>query len=178
MATHRFSYIIEVESTPPAYLWTGDGPLEYEGKDYLGAAHILSLPDIKQLINGISERLEVSFNGVSEETLRLAIDDRDTIYLAPTRIGRVEFDSDWQISGDVTWLWTGRADVITPKSSPSEGGRQRSISIGFSSGDTMRSNPKAAFYTDADQRKRSADDAFFSHVGQINAGIVRKFGPK
>lgn len=178
MATHRFSYLIEVESDPPAYLWTGDGPLEYDGKDYLGAGHILQLPDIKQLINGISERLEVSFNGVSEESLRLAVDDRDSVYLAPTRIGRIEFDSDWQIDGAVTWLWSGRADVITPKSYATENGRQRTVSIGFSSGDTMRSNATPSFYTDASQRKRSPDDAFFSHVGQISLGITRKFGPR
>lgn len=178
MANHRFSYIIEVETAPACYLWTGDGQLDYDSKTYLGAGHILSLPDIKQLINGVSERLEVAFNGVSEETLRLAIDDRDSVYLAPTRIGRINFDSDWQIDGDVEWIWEGRADVLTPKSSPGENGRTRSISIGFSSGDTMRSNPRASFFTDASQRQRSSDDAFFSHVGQINAGIVRKFGPK
>ena len=65
MANHRFSYLFEVESEPPAYLWTGDGQLEYDSKTYLGAGHILSLPDIKQLINGVSERLEVSFSGVT-----------------------------------------------------------------------------------------------------------------
>ena len=178
MANHRFSYLFEVESDPPAYLWTGDGQLEYDSKTYLGAGHILSLPDIKQLINGVSERLEVSFSGVNDETLRLAVDDRESVYLAPTRIGRISFDADWQIDGDAEWLWSGRADVLTPRSSPSENGRTRSISIGFSSGDTMRSNPRASFFTDASQRQRSGDDAFFSHVGQINAGIVRKFGPK
>lgn len=178
MGNYRISYLIEVESDPPAYLWTGDGPLTVGGKNYLGAAHIITLPDIKLIINGVSERLDVAFSGVSEETLRLAIEDRDSIYLAPTKIGRIEFDQDWQVSGTVDWIWYGRADIVTPKSGPSENGRTRSISVGFSSGDTMRSNPQSSHYTDAEQRNRSPNDAFFSHVGQITAGVVRKFGPK
>lgn len=178
MANHRFSYIFDVQSAPPAYLWTGHGHIVCDGNTYAGAGHIINIPDIRQLINGVSERLEVRFSGVSEDAVRLAVEDRQSVYLAPTRIGRVNFDADWQQDGDIEWLWSGRADLITTASAPSDGGRTRSISIGFSSGDTMRSNPRASYYTDASQRARSSDDAFFSHVGQIGAGIVRKFGPK
>lgn len=182
MAGYRFSYLFELESEPPAYLWTGHGFLEVdidaETRRYLGAAHILSIPDLKQLINGVAERIEFGLSGVSAETLRLAQEDRASIELADARIGRINFDKDWQQAGDVEWLWHGFSDIITTGSTPSDTGRTRTITLGLASADTRRSNPQIAFFTDADQRKRSAGDAFFSHVGQINMGVTRRFGPK
>lgn len=178
MATHRFSYIFELECDPPCYLWTGHGQLDIGPKTYLGAGHLISLPDVKQLINGVAERLEISVSGVSQEALRLFLEDRESVYLASAKIGRVNFDDNWQIDGDIEWQWQGFADLISIKSSPNESGRTRSITIGLGNEDTRRSNPNISFFTDADQRKRSADDAFFSHVGQINAGVTRRFGPK
>lgn len=182
MAGYRFSYLFELQSDPPAYLWTGHGHLDVsidaEVRRYLGAAHILSIPDLKQLINGVAERIEFRLSGVSAETLRLAQEDRPSIELADARIGRVSFDQNWQINGDVDWLWHGFADIITTASAPTERGRTRTIALGLASSDTRRANPQLAFFSDADQRKRSADDAFFSHVGQINLGITRRFGPK
>lgn len=178
MATYRFSYLFELESDPPAYLWTGIWNIDHDGKTYLGAAHILSIPDIKQLINGFSERIDFNLSGVSAETVRLANEDRDSIYLAPARIGRLHFDADWQVSGDVEWLWHGSADIIVTSSMPSENGRNRTLKLGLSGDDTRRSNPQIAYFTDADQRKRSGDDARYSHVGQLNIGVTRRFGPK
>jgi hypothetical protein len=35
-----------------------------------------------------------------------------------------------------------------------------------------------AFFTDADQKKRSSTDTIFDHVAAINAGTSRRFGPK
>jgi len=175
MASHRFSYLIEVDCTPPAYVWTGHGRLEYASKTYLGAGHILSVPDIKLLINGVAERLEFSFSGVSEESLRLAVEDRETVYLAPARIGRVTFDTDWQVTG-IDWQWHGVADGITVASRPTDNGRERKVTIKLASADTKRSNPQIAFFSDADQRKRSPDDVFFSHVAKINRGVSRRFG--
>lgn len=182
MAGYRFSYLFELQSDPPAYLWTGHGFLDVEidseTRRFLGAAHILTVPDLRQLINGIAERIEFSLSGVSPETVRLAQEDRASIELADARIGRINFDQEWQQDGDVEWLWHGFSDIITTGSAPSENGRNRTITLGLASADTRRSNPQIAFFTDADQRKRSAGDAFFSHVGQINMGVTRRFGPK
>lgn len=178
MAIHRFSYLFELESDPPAYLWTGLGDLLLDGVTYRGAGHIISIPDLKQIINGIAERIDFSVSGVSAETLRLAQEDRASIELAPARIGRIGFDEEWQVAGPINWIWHGFADIIQTRSSPGENGRTRVLSLGLASHDTRRSNPQLAFFTDADQRKRSPDDAFFSHVAQISVGITRRFGPR
>lgn len=182
MALHRFSHIIVLESDPPAYLWTGFGNIDIDidgdVRRFLGAGHLLSIPDIKAIINGATDRYEFGISGVSPDTVRLAHEDRDSVELADARIGRINFDADWQQDSDVEWLWDGFADIITTDSAPTERGRQRRITIGLANDETRRSNPQIAFFTDADQRRRSPDDAFFSHVAQINVGITRRFGPK
>jgi hypothetical protein len=177
MPAHRLSYLFEVDTDTPVRLWTGHGQLIAEGTEYDGTGQLIGLPDIKALINGVAERLDVTISGVSPDALRLLDDERHTIPQSPARIGRVSFDDEWQVSG-VEWLWQGVADSVNIGSQPSENGRIRTVSIGFASGNTRRSNPQIALFTDADQRKRSSDDAFFSHIGQISAGITRKFGPR
>lgn len=182
MANHRFSHFLVLDSDPPAYLWTGFGfiDIEIDGipRRFVGAGHILSIPDLKALINGVADRIEFGVSGVSAETTRLAHEDRASVELALARIGRINFDHDWQQDGPVEWLWRGFADIITTNSVPSDTGRTRNITIGLANEETRRSNPQIAWNTDADQRRRSPDDAFFSHVGQISIGITRRFGPK
>lgn len=177
MANYRHSYVFELECDPPAYLWTGHGSLVHGGKTYLGAGNLIAMPDLKQLINGAADRVDVTISGVNETGLRLIQEDRLTIPQSDARIGRIRFDDEWQIDGEIEWLWRGMADSLVIGSGVTDTGRQRTIKLSMGSADTRRSNPQVAFFTDADQRKRSADDAFFSHIGQISVGITREFGP-
>jgi hypothetical protein len=177
MPAFRHSHIVEVDTDTPVRLWTGHGLLLAAGTQYTGTGQLIGLPDIKALINGVAERLDVTISGVSSDALRLLDTERHTIPQSPARIGRVSFDDAWQVTG-VEWLWRGVADSVNIGSQQSDNGRVRTVSIGFASGNTRRSNPQIALFTDADQRKRSPTDAFFSHTGQISAGITRKFGPR
>lgn len=185
MATYRHSYVFRLASDPVFYAWTGHGLLvtppgddfDPSGATWLGAAHIISVPDLKVLINGMADRLDLQVSGVSAEALRLAQEDRATIQNAQALIGRISFDTDWQLSGGVTWLWRGFSDVITVASQHSDNGRQRNISLSIRTGDTSRANPQPLFFTDADQRKRSPDDDFFKNVAAISIGVARRFGP-
>lgn len=184
MAFYRRSYLFRLASDPVCYLWTGHGRLatpanavDPGGAEWVGAAQLLSLPTLKALINGVAERVRFSLSGVSPEALRLALEDRDSVQGAELRLGFVDFDSEWQVAS-VTWEWLGVADVLAVESAASEGGRTRTISLSVASADTLRSNPNLAFWTDADQRKRSASDAFCNQVAGISAGKTRRFGPK
>ncbi|TKD50226.1 hypothetical protein [Sphingomonas baiyangensis] len=181
----RRSIVFRLASDPVCYLWSGhfDLPvsadaLDPEGAIYKGAGELLSVPALKQLINGAADRLDFVVSGVSAETIRLAGEDRDSVKGALVTIGYVEFDADWQIVGPASWDWRGIADTLATSNEPTDNGRERQIILSVRSTDTRRSNPAPAYYTDADQRKRSPTDAIFSEVAGISVGVTRRFGPR
>lgn len=185
MTTYRRSYVFRLASDPVCYLWTGIGNLDTPGDDidvagarWTGASDLLSLPALKALINGAADRVRFSLSGVSPESVRLALEDRDTIAGAALRLGYVEFDADWQLVGSIHWEWLGIADVIVIGRSSDGNQASRTISLSVASADTLRSNSSLAFFTDADQRKRSADDAFCNQVAGITYGRTRRFGAR
>jgi hypothetical protein len=186
MAIYRESLIVRVDCTPPALVWSGYGVLELPadavigepGETALGGGELLSVPDFQQLIGGTAERLDIVFSGVDEETVRLAIDDAPSVRGARVDVGTVQFGPDWQILS-VEWENVFEARSLSVSRPQVEGGGQasRSISLVIVQGSTTRSRARLAFFTDADQRRRSADDAIFSHVALINGGTSRRFGP-
>src|SRR5690606_11996459 len=112
MATSRVSWLLRIDSDPVCYLWTGHGHLDTpgdhvdpDGARWLGAGHIIAIPALKALINGIAERVTFALSGVSAETLRLARQDKQSIKNAEVRLGHVLFDNDWQLIGGIRWEW-------------------------------------------------------------------------
>lgn len=185
MGSHRASILFRLASYPPVFLWSGFGPLDTapdqidpEGASWRGAAELVSVPALKQLINGEADRIEVTVSGVSPQMLSLAHEDRASVKGAPAHIGIVEFDDAWQQDGPIKWHWSGRGGVIITESVQGDNGRQWSVSLSMASADTFLANPRLSFFTAADQAKRSPTDRFCSHVASISLGTTRRFGPQ
>lgn len=185
MATHRRSAVFRLGTPEPVRLWSGFGDLptpadllDASGAIYRGAGELVSIPALKQLMNGVGDRIEIALSGVSPRLLPLLQEERADVRNAPVHIGYVLFDRHWQITGPPSWEWIGAADMPSVTSEDAERGRQRTITLSVRSADTMRANPPLAYYTPQDQRRRSPDDAMFDFVPQINAGITRRFGPR
>lgn len=185
MAISRRSWLLRIDSDPACYLWTGLGILETPadavdagGATWLGAGHLISVPSLQALINGVAERANFILSGVDAETLRLAREDKETVKGAEVRVGHVDFDADWQLDGGITWEWLGIADALRVESRYADDGRVRSVILMVGSADTARSNPRFTYWTDASQRLRSPDDAFCDHVAMISSGVTRRFGPR
>jgi len=171
------TYLFRLEANPPAYVWSGVGPIVIGGDTYQGMGEMLNLPDVEQLINGTADRVDFSVSGVDAGTLRLALDDRDTVDGAAVYILSQQLDEFNQLIGSPEYEWEGIADVVSVDSQSDESGnRTRTITLSVGAGDTGRSRSDLTFFTDADQRKRSLTDAFFSHIGGISAGTTRRFG--
>lgn len=184
MAAYRESIIAYIACDPPAILWSGFGPLPVppdavipEAMTALGGAELVSVPDFQQLINGTAERLDFTLSGVSHEVVRLALEDAPSVRGAAVHIGTVHFDEDWQLSS-IEWenVFQGRALSVS-RPTEQNGQVSRSITLTIVQGDTTRARSKNAYFTDADQRRKSPTDAIFSHVAGINAGTSRRFGP-
>lgn len=186
MTAVRKSYVLRIATNPVVYVWTGNGLLDtpadavdLSGATWRGAGRIIQLPALKALINGVSERVGFTLSGVSADTLRLAQEDKDEVDGADVRIGSVEFDAQWQLTGPIAWEWRGTADTLTVESAAGEdGSRVRTIALSVAAIDNRRANPRYTFWTDAAQRLRSSDDAFCDHVAQISNSVSRRFGPQ
>lgn len=184
MAIYRESTIVRIDCDPPVLLWSGHGALPVSADAIIpantvaiGGGELISVPDFQQLIGGTAERLDAVFSGVSEETLRLAIEDAPTVRGARVDVGTIRFDEDWQVS-EIEWEVVFEARALTvSRPQTNDGTATRTITLTIVQGDTLRSRARLAFFTDADQRRRSPDDSIFSHVAGINAGTSRRFGP-
>ena len=184
MAEVRESWLLRIGTPDPARIWGGVGNLvipadivEASDATYLGAGELLSVPDFQQLINGVAERVEFIVSGVSDETVRLALEEAPDVRNAQIHAGRVDFGEDWQIVG-VEWEAVWRADFLVVDSESAGGIRQRTIKLSAGTDDTGRSYAPASYFTDSDQRLRSETDAFCDHVAGITQGTARVFGPR
>lgn len=186
MAQYRESIVVRIASDPPALLWSGLGDMELPADAVipapsvaLGAGELVSVPDFQQLMDGRAERLDIVFSGVSEETMRLALEDAPSVRNARVDIGIITLDSDWQRSDVVRWEATFEARSLTVSRPQADGGSvTRSITLTIAHGDTTRSRAPVAYFTDADQRRKYPTDSVFSHVAGISAGTSRRFGPR
>lgn len=184
MALYRESLLFRIATSPVAMFWSGFGDIQLpgdallnEGDIALGGGDLVNIPDFDQLINGTAERMEFTLSGVSSRTIAFAQEEAADVSGARVDIGRIDFGPDWQRLGPVEWEWNGHAVSLSVASQATEQGRQRSITLIVAAGDTRRTRSPLAFFTDADQRLRSADDAFFSHIAAINSGTSRRWGP-
>lgn len=183
MSAYRESYIFRIETDDPATFWSGHGNLALPADTVLpettiaaGMGQLVEIPELQQLINGTAQRLEISLSGVNEETIVFATEEALQIPGAPVWIGRVTFDDAWQIES-VDWEWSGEGVKLAVDSDGSGGKRTRSIKLTVAAGETSRRRAPNAYFTDADQQRDYPGDTFFSHVGQISRGVVRRWGP-
>lgn len=185
MAHYNEIYVFRLACDPPLRVWSGIGDfdipsdaIEPGGATYLGGAELINFPNLRQLMNGTAERVQVSVSGVDADTMRLLAEDAPSVTGAVAHFGTLLLDDDNQPVGTVDWEGMLRADVIEGSGSPDgNGGRTRNISLSLGSMDTGRSRAGYTFFTDSDQRRRSPDDAFFSNIARINGGTTRRFGP-
>lgn len=171
--------LIRIGVPSVARLWSGNGPLYLpadgiETTDaalYLGGGELLDgLTDVEQLLNGTAARLDLSVSGVALETVTLA--QEEFVAGSLVDIGVIEFDDLWQ-PYPASWTAQYRADKL----GVSHTGAQRTITLSMGSEDTGRSSSPQAYWTPADQARRSPSDRIFDRVPGINAGTSRYFGP-
>lgn len=169
----RYSLFFLLKTKTQGYVraWLGVGDydlpaddVDLEGGTYLGIGLVGDIPALSQLIGGLGERVEFTLNGADEITLSLADEDAAEVRAAPVNVGVVFFDEEWQPAGDVAWLWDGVADVPAVDRSATEDQITRRVTLSVGSGFTDRTRPQLAFYTDAEQKRRSPTDTFCARV--------------
>lgn len=183
MAAYREAYLFRIETDDPASFWSGHGPLLLPADAVLslatlfsGAGGLVDIPDLEQLINGKAQRMDITLSGVSQEAIIFATEEALQIPGAPIWIGRVQFDAAWQVE-TVEWEWSGEGVNLTVDSDGSSGNRVRSLKLTVAAGETTRRRSPNAYFTASDQQRDYPSDTFFSNIGQISLGAVRRWGP-
>lgn len=169
----RYSLFFLLKTKTQGYVraWLGVGDydlpaddVDLEGGTYLGIGLVGDIPALSQLVGGLGERVEFILNGADEITLSLADDAADEARSAPVNVGVIFFDEDWQATDEIAWLWDGVADVPAVDRSATEDQITRRVTLSVGSGFTDRTRPQLAFYTDAEQKRRSPTDTFCERV--------------
>lgn len=143
------------------------------GGDYLGIGTLNDLGGLTNLINGAASRADFSLSAYGEQGAELAAAfdaDTDDLEGSEVNVGFVVQDADLVTVGDPFWIWCGVVDTTSStKEAGNEAGPKRTISIGVGSTFVKRKQGRATYYTDSEQRQRSADDDFCLNVrGYMN----------
>lgn len=125
---------------------------------YSGAGDLLDLPDLSQLINGESDRVDFKLSGVGQLEAALGDATAEEIDGSTVRIGVVALGLDWQPATGVIWLWTGEADVVDPEWNGLSDPPTYSLSLSVATQTAPRRRNAIAYYTPAQQRRRSPGD--------------------
>jgi hypothetical protein len=174
--------LFRLATDPVVRLWSGIGDFaiaadlveEVEGAVYTGLGELLPTPELNGLVNGLAERVDFQLSGVSPEVAALASTEAPDIRGAAVSIGFLILGDDLQQLSPTAWLWDGEADSLKVSRQSSDGGvSTRAITLSVGSLFTGRKKPDLAYWSDSDQRRRSADDGFCKEVRRYAPGSTK-----
>lgn len=181
----RAAVLFRLATAPLVRLWTGVGSLtvaadavETLGGVYAGIGAMSGLPAVQSLINGLAERVEFTLSGAAIDGRAVALADAEAADIrgAQVNLGLVLFDANWAPVTGTIWLWQGEADTPKITRRVGEGGdvvRQVTISVG--SIFTDRRRPALSYYTDVEQRRRSATDRFCERTPLYSQQVAKSW---
>jgi hypothetical protein len=184
--TVKPAILFRMATDPVVRLWGGAGDLamgedlieDTEGAIYTGMGELLSLPQVNALVNGLAERVEFQLSGaaISGEIAAIAGTEAADIRGAVVHLGFMVFGADMQQLSPTAWLWDGVADSLkVSRQGDDQGGVSRAIGLSVGSLLTGRQRANLGYFSDADQRRRSSDDAYCSLVKTYSAGSTKNW---
>lgn len=165
--------------TQPVRVWIGgEGKLvTNDGAVWDGLGRIGALSGVEQAVNGEAPEMTFTLSGVDPQMISLARDEFDTECRGRLISVLVQFfgvddpdDPDNQRPLDLPYP-IASARALTPEFTFGENDA-RSITIRCESLFSLRSRPRFAMYTDADQQQRFAGDLGFAFVSSLMNKVV------
>lgn len=139
-------------------VWSGIGPLVYDGETYLGAGNLLSVTPIEETQTLESKNLQFNFSGIPSSYVSLAMGDYQN---TPISLFFAVIDN----SGTVRpfKMFSGKIDVIEIDDS----GETATATINAENELTKLTNSADRYYTPEDQKARYAGDLGLDFVPLI-----------
>ncbi len=142
-------------------IWTGPGPMEWDGKTWTGVGVLLGLGTLEETSDVVASGTTVSLSGVPLDLVGLAIDEARQGQ--PGRIWLALLTEDRQIIADPVQAFSGRLDVPELQ----EDGQSCRITISYESRLIDLSVPRNWRYTHESQQALHPGDPGFEHVTAI-----------
>lgn len=155
-------YLIDMEFTAGELnLWSGNGILTYNSKDYVGAGDLLSIGSIQENSELTANGINLQLSGVKQSLLNIARDDPYqgrplTVYLGA-------FDEAGDIISSPVLVFSGIMDTMTITDSGAES------TIGVTAENKLIAFEKSAVrrFTNEDQKIDYPNDKGFEYVTKI-----------
>jgi hypothetical protein len=142
-------------------IWTGAGPVEWDGKSWTGVGVLLGLGALEETSDVVASGTTVSLSGVPLDLVGLAIDEARQGQ--PGRIWLALLTEDRQIIVDPVQAFTGRLDVPEIQ----KDAHTCRITISYESRLIDLNVPRNWRYTHESQQVLFAGDLGFAHVTAI-----------
>lgn len=161
-------------ATQPMRLWRGRKPLKTnDGNSYQGLGNLGSIDGIEAAVNGSAPEMSFKLSGVDTAIMHLARDEFASEVRGRLVYVLIQFfgvddpdDPDNQRCLDNPYpIACGRC--LRPEFLLDRKGGQNSVTIKAESLFSLRSRPRYAMYTDADQQHRFAGDEGFEFVSVL-----------
>lgn len=176
----RIGIFLRFGFASPVRLWLGIGNItatidatDGSGATYSGIGEVVGLPALQQLINAKAERVEFRLSGVSQSAVSMATTEADDVKGIALNVGVGVFGADWQLVQEPTWVRRLIIDYLSTSTESTEAGQVRTVSVSARSAFTGRRRPTLSFYTDAEQRQRSADDRFCERASLYSSETIK-----
>jgi hypothetical protein len=181
----RVGALVRIATPTVIRIWAGQvrpiaipagGAEDTDGAEYLSMGLLTDYPQLSAALNGEADRFDLGVSGVAVtgEAAAIAQGSAADIRGVAVDFGLVLFDADWQLIDPVFWLGSGTADSLTVQRNPD--GQTRALKLSVGNVFTSRRRPNFVFFTDIDQRRRSADDAMFDQVAKLTGGTSKVWG--
>lgn len=142
-------------------LWTGVGPLFWNGFTWTGAGNLLSVGSLEETQDVVASGSSVTLSGIPVEVIESAINQAEQG--APGRVYLALFDANWAMIDTPVLAFAGRLDV--PEVTDGQG--TCSVTISYESRLIDLGTPRELRYTHETQRVLYPGDRGFEYVTAI-----------
>ncbi|GAB4071773.1 hypothetical protein KHC28_00435 [Ancylobacter sonchi] len=146
-----------------------------DGHGWDGLSVLGSISGLAQTQNGAAPPLEFTLSGVDAGFAAKVKGDRANWYLRPAIVYWLFFDERWQPIGNPRACRFGLIQNMTATRTWDGEQKQHIYTVGLRAEGLFIGQGRArnAYYTDADQKRRSAGDRFFDRVAGIEGKVIQ-----
>ncbi len=158
-------------ATGTAHLWTGVGPLSWDGKTWNGAGHLLGISAVSENGELRADGFEVTLSGMPSSSIATAL--LNVRQGKPGRVWLALFTPDWEIVPDPYEIQAGKLDVAPIEDT----GDTCTIKVRYEGEFIDLDTPRDRRLTHEDQQIEHPGDTGFRYMTKLQDATLAFGGP-